>query len=129
MFDVLAYLIVNRGRVVAKEELLDVVWGNRFVSDSALTTRIKQARPAVGDDGQAQRVIKTANGRGYRFVAAVDEVTSAPARTPDSTTARPPESTADDRDATVDPVPATRYVVKTGPRSPTRSSAKGRTSH
>ena len=57
-----------------KEELLDIVWGDRYVSESALTTRIKQARYAVGDDGRAQRVIKTVHGRGYRLVAAVDEL-------------------------------------------------------
>jgi DNA-binding winged helix-turn-helix (wHTH) protein len=39
---------------VPKEELLDTIWGDRFVSESALTTRIKQVRQAVGDDGQAQ---------------------------------------------------------------------------
>jgi pimeloyl-ACP methyl ester carboxylesterase len=56
---------------VTKEELFDAVWGTRFVSESALTTRIKEARQAVGDDGKAQRVIKTVHGRGYRFVADV----------------------------------------------------------
>ena len=54
VFDVLTYLIVHRERVVTKEELLDNVWGDRFVSESALTTRIKTARRAVGDDGQSQ---------------------------------------------------------------------------
>lgn len=71
VFDVLRYLIVHRGRVVLKHELLDAVWGSRFVSESALTSRVKAARRAVGDDGQAQRVIKTVRGRGYQFAAAV----------------------------------------------------------
>ena len=71
VFGVLHYLIVNRDRVVTKEELLDRVWGNRFVSASALTSRVKAARRAVGDDGQVQNVIKTMHGRGYRFVAEV----------------------------------------------------------
>ena len=72
VFEVLAYLVAHRDRVVPKEELLDQIWGNRFVSESALTTRIKQARQAVGDDGKSQRVIRTVHGRGYRFVAPVD---------------------------------------------------------
>ncbi|OWY60933.1 transcriptional regulator, partial [cyanobacterium TDX16] len=50
VFDVLAHLVANHDRVVGKEELLDEVWGSRFVSESALTTRVKQARRAVGDD-------------------------------------------------------------------------------
>lgn len=73
VFEVLKYLATNRDRLVTKNELLDEVWGNRYVSDSALTTRIKSARKAVGDTGRDQRVIKTVHGRGYRFVAPVDE--------------------------------------------------------
>ena len=75
VLDVLGYLIANRDRLVAKTELLDAVWGDRFVSESALTSRLKEARRAVGDDGQRQEVIATVHGRGYRFVAAVEEST------------------------------------------------------
>jgi DNA-binding winged helix-turn-helix (wHTH) protein/tetratricopeptide (TPR) repeat protein len=71
VFDVLAHLVRHRDRVVAKTELLDEIWGDRFVSESALTSRIKSARRAIGDTGRDQRVIKTIHGRGYRFVAAV----------------------------------------------------------
>ena len=70
-FDVLAYLVAHRDRVVPKEELMDAIWGGRFVTEAAVTSRIKQVRRAVGDDGQAQRVIRTVHGRGYRFVAPV----------------------------------------------------------
>jgi DNA-binding winged helix-turn-helix (wHTH) protein/pimeloyl-ACP methyl ester carboxylesterase len=73
VFDVLAHLVARRDRVVSKAELLDAVWGDRFVSESALTSRIKAARKAVGDTGRDQRVIKTVHGRGYQFVAAVEE--------------------------------------------------------
>ena len=71
VFDLLRCLIDRRGEVVRKEELLDQVWGDRFVSESALTTRIKSARQAVGDDGRRQRVIRTVHGKGYEFVAPV----------------------------------------------------------
>jgi len=73
VFDLLAVLIRERRRVVPKEELLDTVWGNRFVSESALTSRVKAARRAIGDDGHRQRLIRTAHGRGYQFVAPVEE--------------------------------------------------------
>jgi DNA-binding winged helix-turn-helix (wHTH) protein len=73
VFDVLAYLLRCRERVVPKTELLDQIWGNRFVSESALSSRIKSARRAVGDTGRDQRIIKTIYGRGYRFVADVLE--------------------------------------------------------
>lgn len=77
VFDLLAVLIRERHRVVSKEELLDTVWGNRFVSESALTSRIKAARQAIGDDGRSQRLIRTARGRGYHFVAQVGETAQA----------------------------------------------------
>ncbi len=69
VFDVLAHLAIRRGTLVTKEELLDEVWGDRFVSDSALSSRIKAARQATGDDGRTQRVIRTVHGRGFTFVA------------------------------------------------------------
>src|SRR5499427_953262 len=73
VFEVLAYLMRHRERVVPKTELLDQIWGNRFVSESALSSRIKSARRAVGDTGRDQRIIKTVYGRGFRFVADVIE--------------------------------------------------------
>jgi pimeloyl-ACP methyl ester carboxylesterase len=76
-FDVLVHLVTHRDRVVPKEELMDVVWGGRFVTEAAVTSRIKQVRRALGDDGQTQGVVRTVHGRGYRFVAEVRE--SAPA--------------------------------------------------
>lgn len=68
-FDLLRVLIRERDRVVTKAELLDEVWGDQFVSESALTTRIKEIRRAVGDDGRRQSVVRNVRGRGYRFVA------------------------------------------------------------
>lgn len=82
VFDVLAHLVANRDRVVDKHELLDAVWGTRFVGESALTSRVKAARRAIGDDGRAQRLIRTVHGRGYRFVADVSDVANAPTRRP-----------------------------------------------
>jgi DNA-binding winged helix-turn-helix (wHTH) protein/pimeloyl-ACP methyl ester carboxylesterase len=77
VFDVLAHLVRHRDRVVTREELLDSVWGDRFVSESALSSRLKAARQAIGDDGQVQRCIRTVHRRGYRFVAPVEELDAA----------------------------------------------------
>jgi pimeloyl-ACP methyl ester carboxylesterase len=78
VFDVLAYLVNHRDRVVPKEELMDNIWGGRFVSEAAVTSRIKQARQAIGDNGQIQRLIRTVHGRGYRFVGPAREAGLAP---------------------------------------------------
>jgi len=71
VFDVLVLLIQERHRVVTKQELLDTVWGHRFVGESALTSRIKSLRQAVGDDGTTQGIVRTVRSRGYQFVAHV----------------------------------------------------------
>ena len=51
VFDLLLYLVQNRERVVSKDELLDVVWGGRIVSESTLTSHINAVRKAIGDSG------------------------------------------------------------------------------
>jgi DNA-binding winged helix-turn-helix (wHTH) protein len=69
VFDLIRHLVEHRDRVVSREELLDSVWGSRFVSASTLNGRIKTARQVLGDTGDEQQVIRTLHGRGYRFVA------------------------------------------------------------
>lgn len=61
-------LVENRDRLVSKDELVATVWSGRAVSDSAISSRIKSARQLLGDDGEAQRLIRTIHGKGYRFV-------------------------------------------------------------
>ena len=71
VFALIAYLAEHRDRMVSREELFEKLWEGKVVSDSALSSRIKSARRAVGDDGRAQAVIKTVHGKGLRFVADV----------------------------------------------------------
>jgi adenylate cyclase len=73
VFDLLFYLVQNRDRVVSKDDLWEAVWGGRIVSDSALTSRITAVRKAVGDSGEAQRLIRTVPRKGIRFVGVVRE--------------------------------------------------------
>ena len=74
VFEVIRALVTRAGELVTKEELLDSVWHTRFVSEASLTSRIRDARRALGDDGRTQRVIATVHGRGYRFVAPIGPV-------------------------------------------------------
>jgi TolB-like protein len=71
VFSLIAYLVEHRDRLVSRDELLEKVWDGRMVSDSALASRVKAARKALGDDGRAQRFIRTIHGQGFRFVAEV----------------------------------------------------------
>src|ERR1700678_2525696 len=71
VFDLLAYLMHNRDRVVSKDDLIASVWGGRIVSDSTLTSRVNAARKAVGDSGEDQKLIRTIARKGLRFVGEV----------------------------------------------------------
>ena len=73
VFDLLEYAIRNRERVVSKDDLLAAVWNGRIVSESTLSTRINAARSAIGDSGEEQRLLRTAHGKGIRFVGEVRE--------------------------------------------------------
>ena len=78
VFDLLALLVANRDRLVSRDELIEKVWDGRVISDAAVASRVKSARQAVGDDGAAQRLIRTLHGRGYRFVGEVTQLAAAP---------------------------------------------------
>jgi DNA-binding winged helix-turn-helix (wHTH) protein/tetratricopeptide (TPR) repeat protein len=84
VFELLVYLILNRERVVTKDELLNALWAGKYVSESTLTRAIHAARRATGDDSQRQEIIKTLHSRGYQFVAAVAKVEPDRAEAPDA---------------------------------------------
>jgi DNA-binding winged helix-turn-helix (wHTH) protein len=67
-FDVLAFLVLNPGRVVTKEELLDAVWSGSFVEEGNLPKHISLLRRALGEKSD---LIVTVPGRGYQFTAQV----------------------------------------------------------
>jgi adenylate cyclase len=73
VFDLLAFVIENRQRVVSRDDLIARVWDGRIVSESALARCINGARSAIGDNGEAQRLIKTFQRKGLRFVGSVRE--------------------------------------------------------
>jgi class 3 adenylate cyclase/DNA-binding winged helix-turn-helix (wHTH) protein len=72
VFQVLAYLLAHRDRVVPKPELMEQVWPGQSVSDETLDSCMALARRAVGDSARGQAVIQTRHGVGHRFVAAVE---------------------------------------------------------
>ncbi len=77
VFALLELLISNHDRLVSKDEINLRVWGGRVVSDAVVNSRARAARQAIGDDGKAQRLIRTVHGRGFRFVGAVSAVNTA----------------------------------------------------
>jgi len=93
VFDLLLCLVRNRERVVGKDELLDLVWGGRIVSESTLASHINAVRKAIGDSGEDQRLIRTVARKGFRFVGEVTEIqTPDRAASPATAPAQPDEA-------------------------------------
>ena len=82
VMELIIHLVRHRARMVSKDEIAKTIWPDRCVSDASISSRIRSARQALGDDGQKQAVIRTIHGKGFRFVADVTEtITAQPVRT------------------------------------------------
>lgn len=80
VFDLIRAFVENPGRLFSHDDLIQLIWDGRIVSDSAINARISAARSAIGDTGAQQTLIKTVPRRGYRFVGSV-EILQAPEST------------------------------------------------
>ncbi len=69
VFDLLVFFLKNPDQVFSRDELIDAIWKGRVVSDATVASCVKNARKALGDDGDRQRYIKTVRGRGFLFSA------------------------------------------------------------
>ncbi|MFK7755107.1 MAG: winged helix-turn-helix domain-containing tetratricopeptide repeat protein [Sedimentitalea sp.] len=81
VFDLLKLLISSNGRMVPRDEIFEVIWGDRIVSDAALSSRVKDARKALGDDGTTQKFIRTVHRRGLVFTGDVAQSDAPPVAT------------------------------------------------
>ena len=70
-FDLLATLAGRPNELVTKDELLDRVWGRRFITEGVIKSIVGELRSALGDDPKQPRWIETVPRRGYRFVGAL----------------------------------------------------------
>lgn len=73
-FQVLLFLLENRERLIEKNELLDAVWKDTFVTENAMTREIGKLRRALGDDPKTAKYIQTVHTQGYRFIAETQEI-------------------------------------------------------
>jgi Tol biopolymer transport system component/DNA-binding winged helix-turn-helix (wHTH) protein len=74
VFDLLVYLVQERGRVVAKAELMEAVWPDAVVEENNLNQAISALRQALGETAQAPRYVATITGRGYQFTGEVQQL-------------------------------------------------------
>jgi DNA-binding winged helix-turn-helix (wHTH) protein/TolB-like protein/Tfp pilus assembly protein PilF len=72
-FDLLAFLLRNKGRIVSKDEIIDEVWDGQFVEESNLTVQISALRKVLGETKDNPRFLITVPGKGYKFVGETEE--------------------------------------------------------
>jgi predicted ATPase/DNA-binding winged helix-turn-helix (wHTH) protein len=79
VFAVLTQLVMRPGELLTRDQLLDAVWGHRYVTPSTLNRVIALARRALVDDAEEPRFILTVHGSGYRYVGPVEKAAAPPA--------------------------------------------------
>jgi len=79
VFAVLTQLVMRPGELLTREQLLDAVWGHRYVTPSTLNRVIALARRSLVDDAEEPRFIQTVHGSGYRYVGPVERAPASPA--------------------------------------------------
>src|SRR5271170_4641677 len=75
VFAVLTQLVMRPGELLTREQLLDAVWGHRYVTPSTLNRVIALVRRSLADDAEEPRFIQTVHGLGYRYVGPVEKAT------------------------------------------------------
>lgn len=73
VFAALRFLLINRERMISREEIMDAVWPDVAVSDATLSSCIRSVRQAIGDSGRTPALVQTVRGQGFRFVGSVHE--------------------------------------------------------
>ncbi len=76
-FAVAVQLMSRSGELVSRDQLLDAVWGHRFVTPSTLNRVIALVRRAFGDDIDNPKYVQTVHGAGYRFIGPIAPATAA----------------------------------------------------
>ena len=119
-YDVLVYLIENRGQVVTKDDLMQAVWKTVVVEENNLNQAISLLRRTLGDQRTSSRYIGTVPGRGYRFVGEVnvefDRDTSA-ATDVDAPTRSPSAPLETPQVQSIETIPDTRTMARPSRRA------------
>jgi TolB-like protein/DNA-binding winged helix-turn-helix (wHTH) protein len=109
-FQILAILLEQPGEVITRDELRERLWpGDTFVDfDHGLNNAVMRLREALGDSPDKPRFIETLPRRGYRFIAPVKEIHSAPKIIPGGDPQGPPAAVLQTPDAPA-PIPADHH--------------------
>ena len=81
--EILLLLVEKKGHLVTRDEIVERVWGRETFldTDNSINGAIRKLRQALRDDPEKPRVVQTITGKGYRFIAAVEESSTAASTT------------------------------------------------
>ena len=67
-FELLEYLMQNKGRVMTRHQLIDRIWGSDYVGDTkTLDVHVKRVRAKIEEDPAHPRYLTTVRGLGYKI--------------------------------------------------------------
>ena len=77
--ELLLLLVEHQGKLVSREEIIERIWGKGAFLDSnnSINAAIRKIRQVLKDDPERPQFVQTVTGKGYRFVAPVEEVLAA----------------------------------------------------
>ncbi len=73
-FDLLVVLVENRGEIITKDDLINIVWEGQFVEENNITVQISTLRKILGDKAKSAKFLQTIPGSGYKFIADVQKI-------------------------------------------------------
>jgi DNA-binding winged helix-turn-helix (wHTH) protein/TolB-like protein/Tfp pilus assembly protein PilF len=111
-FEVFLYLVERHGHLVRKDELMNSLWADAFVTENALTKRIKEVREALGDDAHQPRYLKTVPRVGYKFIADVEAIDEGKGKTEGSEVLGSQDHAAPRNESTLEVSPGRRIYQR-----------------
>jgi adenylate cyclase len=75
-FQLLRLFVENPNRLLTKEHILDVIWGDLYVTEGLIKEYVHELRGALHDDARRPKFIETVHGRGYRFLGGINAASS-----------------------------------------------------
>jgi len=76
--EVLHFLASHQGEVLSKDSIIRAVWVDSFVGDESLTYSLRELRRTLNDDVHQPKYVETIPRRGYRLIAAVEDMAQEP---------------------------------------------------
>ena len=76
--DLLRLLVEHKGQLVSRDQIVECIWGKGVFldTDNSINAAIRKIRQVLKDDPARPQFVQTITGRGYRFIAAVEDPSS-----------------------------------------------------